>query len=166
MSSYALFADLRNYYKSLAQMILKKDYRNMKFEELIKIDLKDGKEAEKYFMEPKECFEYFKTERFKLAIDWNSIPKHETNKFAQLLEDFIYMTLEASLEYLPLNDEYVNLFSVLEPGDFVRETWVSIQEKFPTLVAPYYEQFMEDLDAFPDLMERINALNKLKTTII
>ena len=68
-------------------------------------------------------------------------------EFADQFHEFILELLHQAKHYLPLKDDYMDLFKVLKPEDFDRVCWLDLVDKFPTLIEEgEFSTFGEDLD--------------------
>ena len=145
-SSYELYRYLRNFFSGIAKIALKPTIRsdkNFKFEEIYNINLEDDSEVNQYY----ECFNSFKNERFKSEIEWGLIPKEKEIEIMGEVRELILEILHQSKHYLPLKDEYIDLFKVLKPEDFDRNFWLELEKKFNNIIPPNsYDKFIEDLD--------------------
>jgi len=137
---------LRNFFSGIAKIALKPTIRsdkNFKFEEIYNINLEDDSEVNQYY----ECFNSFKNERFKSEIEWGLIPKEKEIEIMGEVRELILEILHQSKHYLPLKDEYIDLFKVLKPEDFDRNFWLELEKKFNNIIPPNsYDKFIEDLD--------------------
>jgi len=150
ITSYSLFSLLREFFTSLSKIILKPDFRKRKdlsFGNLYKINLIDDEEISSYFMDSHGCLDSFKKERFRTEVEWSLISEEEQLKLAESIREFVLETLHQMKNYLPLQDEYINLFKVFNPVDFDREDWISLVDKFPNIITPeIFSKFIEELD--------------------
>ena len=46
---------------------------------------------------------------------------------------------------MPLKDEYLDLFCVLEPQKFNRDSWIKLANKFPNLIEDKFSKLIDDL---------------------
>ena len=149
-TSYELHKYLKDFFRSLANIILKPEFKRDKefnFTKLYSINLEDNKEVEIYYMNSEECLSSFKKERFRNEVDWNLISPEKEVDFADDFREFILELLHQSKHYLPLKDNYIDLFKVLKPLDFDRECWIDLVDKFPNFFDKgHYSTFVDDLD--------------------
>jgi len=106
----------------------------MDFESAYQINLQDEKQIEDKFLNAKECYQEFKIERFRSEIDWSLIPEGKEEEFTDQIKEFILEILHQAKYYLPLDDDYVNLWKVLEPENFDRKMWINLADKLKNLV--------------------------------
>ena len=98
-------------------------------------------------MNAEECLKSFKKERFRSEVDWSLISLENEVDFANKFREFILGLLHQSKHYLPLKDDYIDLFQVLKPQDSDREYWKDLVDKFPNFVEEVdYAAFVDDLD--------------------
>jgi len=62
------------------------------------------------------------------------IPEGKEEEFIDQIKEFILEILHQAKYYLPLDDDYVNLWKVLEPENFDRKMWINLADKLKNLV--------------------------------
>ena len=150
ISSYALYEDLRNFFKTFSKIILKPAFKMMSFEELYAIDLTKEEDI-RYYMNAEECYQDFKTGRFKYEVEWDLIPNEERLELMENVRELIIEVLNQAKFYLPFDDEYINLFKVLKPSGFDRYCWIELLDKFPNLISKEnFSDFIYELDCIEE----------------
>jgi len=126
---------LKEFFLSQAKIIIKPKLRKgLSFKTVYEIDLINESTIADFFMSSQECLVIFKEERFKSLIKWDQIPEKLQKELAIFGIELILELLHKLRHYLPLKDEYIDSFKVLEPKHFDREAWKNLANKFPLLI--------------------------------
>lgn len=115
---------------SQVKILIKPQFRkNLSFDEAFKINLQDDTIVDNFFMDSKECYKVFKNERFITTISWDEIPVEKQDELMEYIREFILELLDKLKYYMPLKDDYLDLFCVLEPRKFDRTSWLKLAKK-------------------------------------